>query len=422
MRRLLLLRAALAIGAVGLVGCFTTKKYDSPLLADLRESRSQIELPKPPKSKLAETKIPKIEPTSHPRPAMPGLPGTASNPMSLDRQRERDAGGNGRDVFQVSAALADTEKTGPIRRLIQKVQEQREKNNKLPELPSALDKKEKEKDKEKTKEPPKSVPDEPKILPAALETKPAPIVPFDKSKANPSEDVKTARALVKEAKTKFDSTPDFIAKLTKREMVGSKKQPTEEMRFAFRAEPFSVHLTNTGDAGRGREVLYVKGQNNDRITIVTGEGDNRLVGAGFKLTLDKDDPRATQRSRGRIDDSGLGRPIRTLAKYLDDVDAGKREPGTIKTLGSVTRKEFKSPVTGVEVTLAITDDTLLPKGGKRTYYFDADEKSPSRHLPVLVITTDAKDEEVEYYLFSDFTLPAKLTDAEFDPASVGKRK
>jgi hypothetical protein len=420
MRRYQILRAALAIGAAGLMGCFTTKKYDSPLLADLREARSQIEMPKPPKSKLAETKIPKIEPTSQPRPAMPGLPGTASNPLP----RERDAEANGRDVFKVSADAADEEKTGPIRRLFKKVHDLREKNNKLPELPSALDKKDKDKDKdkEKSKEPPKSVPDDPKILPAALETKPAPIVPLDKSKAKPTEDVKTARALVKEAKTKFDATPDFIAKLTKREMVGSKKQPTEEMRFAFRAEPFSVHLTNTGDAGKGREVLYVKGQNNDRITIVTGEGDNRLVGAGFKLTVAKDDPRATQRSRGKIDDSGLGRPIRILGGYLDDVDAGKREAGTIKALGSVTRKEFKSPVTGVEVILGSSDDTLLPKGGKRTYYFDADEKSPSRHLPVLVITTDAKDEEVEYYLFSDFTLPAKLTDAEFDPASVGKRK
>ena len=412
MRQYRFLRAVLAISCFVAVGCLTPKKYDSPLLADLRESRSQIESPKPMKPLVTEAKLPKIEPSTHSRPAMPGLPGTASRPIPNPEPQ-------GRDLFQVSAAVADAEKTGPIRKLIQKIQDQREKNNKLPELPSALDKK--EKDKEKSKEPPKSVPDEPKFLPSALETKPAPIVPLEKTKSKTSDDVKTARTLVTAAKTKFDATPDFSAKLTKREMVGGKKQPTEEMKFLFRAEPFSVHLTNTSDAGKGREVLYVKGQNNDKLTIVTGEGDNRLVGAGFKLIVDKDDPRATQRSRGKIDESGLGRPIRTLAKYLDDVDAGKREASTIKALGSVTRKEFKSPVAGVEVTLSSTDDTLLPKGGKRVYYFDTDEKSPSSRLPVLVITTDAKDDEVEYYLFTDFTLPARLTDADFDPASLGKR-
>jgi Protein of unknown function (DUF1571) len=398
-----------AVFVVGVVGCFTPKKYDSPLLADLRESRDQISAPKPPaKPVLTETKVPKIDLAKQPRPAMPGLPGTASNPVTI---KEREAP-EGRDVFKVSAAVAEEEKTGPVRRLFKKIQEQREKNNKLPELPSALEKN------EKPKEPPKTVPDDPKVQQAAATEKKA----TEKPKARTSDDVKAARALVTEAKKTFDATPDFIAKLTKRETVGGKKQPTEEMRFAFRAEPFSVHLTVTGDAGKGREVLYVKGQNNDKLTIVTGDGDNRLVGAGFKLTVAKDDPKATQRTRGKIDESGLGRPIRILGAFLDDVDAGKRDAGTIKSLGKVERKEFKKPVVGVEVTLSGTDDPLLPKGGKRTYYFDADEKSPSRHLPVLVITTDNKDEEVEYYLFTDFTLPAKLTDAEFDPATLGKKK
>jgi hypothetical protein len=88
----------------------------------------------------------------------------------------------------------------------------------------------------------------------------------------------------------------------------------------------------------------------------------------------------------------------------------------------VERKEYKTKPNAVEVTLNTTDDPFLPKGGKRVYHFDADPKSPSYGLPVLVISLDHEGKEVEYYCFTDFKLVGELTDADFDPSRIGKKR
>ena len=75
----------------------------------------------------------------------------------------------------------------------------------------------------------------------------------------------------------------------------------------------------------------------------------------------------------------------------------------------------KRPLTTIEIVFQPKDEPLLPKGGTRTYGFDADKKSPSFGLPVQIITLDDKGKEVEFYSFSAFKLPAKLTDANFSP-------
>jgi hypothetical protein len=338
------------------------------------------------------------------------MPGTASQPI-----RERDD-----ELMLASETDDDAQRKGILQRLRERRMEREKKG--LPGLPPAVEPKKEEK-KETPKEPskldmiPKSVPDSPLVPAPSVQPTPMPSV-----QPTVGGDLKVVRALVDQAAKKFAETPDFEAKLTKRETVSGKKQPTEEMRFLFRQEPFSVRLTVIGEQGRGREVLYVKGQNAGKLIIVTGEGDNRLLGAGKKLELDSDSPLATSRTRGKIEDSGLGRPIRVLSKFVQDATDGKRSADTIKSLGAVEWKEFTKPVDGVEVTLKPGDDSLLPKGGKRLYYFDADPKSPSYRLPVLIITYEPNDVEVEYYLFTDFKLPANLTDADFSPEKLGRKR
>ena len=67
------------------------------------------------------------------------------------------------------------------------------------------------------------------------------------------------------------------------------------------------------------------------------------------------------------------------------------------------------------------DDPNLPKGGKRQYYFDRDEKSPSYGFPVLFITFE-NEKEVEYYCLDRFKMPANFTDADFSPEKLGGKK
>lgn len=402
---------AIALGSLAAAGCFRNLKKDTAFLND-PPGKDKVVAPTPPlptgkaltpAPSAGGVKPPKLELAPGTLPPLPGMPGTPSHaapdsvpdaPKALPRDTDDELTGMDDDP-QRKGILQRLRERREEKEKEKKEQEEKEKKDR-PVLPPAV-------------EPKKSEPDKKLMLePADKDQKPAPARP-----ATPTGDLKVIRSLVDEAGKRFSAVPDFESKLTKRETVGGKKQPTEEMRFLFRQEPFSVRLTVTGEHGRGREVVFVKGQNNGKLIIVTGEGDNRLLGAGKKLELEPDNPLATSRTRGRIEDSGLGRPIRSLAKFVDDVEAGKRSADSIRSLGKVERKEFASPVDGVEVTLKTSDDPLLPKGGKRQYYFDADTKSPSYRFPVLVITTEPDGTEVEYYCFTEFKVPAKLTDADF---------
>jgi hypothetical protein len=118
----------------------------------------------------------------------------------------------------------------------------------------------------------------------------------------------------------------------------------------------------------------------------------------------------------------MQRPIGALTKFVEQAETGQRPADTVRALGPVERKEYKAKLNVVEVTLTADDDKFLPKGGKRVYHFDADPKSSSYGLPVLVISLDHDGKEVEYYCFTDFKLVGELTDADFDHTKVGKKK
>jgi hypothetical protein len=48
------------------------------------------------------------------------------------------------------------------------------------------------------------------------------------------------------------------------------------------------------------------------------------------------------------------------------------------------------------------------------------KESPSYGMPVLVFATDPNGKEAEYYLFEKVKSPANLTEADFNPARLGK--
>ena len=107
-----------------------------------------------------------------------------------------------------------------------------------------------------------------------------------------------------------------------------------------------------------------------------------------------------------------------MAKIAD----GKAPADSLTYEAEVTRPEYLYPLAGLTHKLRPGDDPLLPNGGTRSYYFDMKKGSQSYGMPVLIIATDAAGKEVEYYLFEKIKSPAGLTDADFDPARLGKAK
>lgn len=416
-RRLLV--ASVAVGLLVPSACLRSKK-DSSVLAELQKQK--VPAPQPPlptsgggssASALPSgdgVQPPKFDPKTSTIPALPGMPGTASQPLPPSNIPDSPFGKfTDADLdARLASAQTDDERKGILERIRERRQEKLKEKEKEPvkpvepKLPDALPKDDQPKPKLELKAEPKA---DPKADP-----KPA------------STDLQVVRDLLTAAAKKNEGMKSFEAHLVKREVVKGKELPAEEAVYRFRGDPLSVHIRVIGDVGTGREVMWVKGQNDNKMTLVTGKGDNILLGAGKKMTMDADDPLVMAKSRYRIYEAGMQRPIGALTKFVEQAENGKRKAETIKYVGPVERKEYKTKPTLVEVTLTADDDKFLPKGGKRQYHFDADPKSPAFGLPVLVISLDHENREVEYYCFTDFKMVGELTDADFDHTKVGKKK
>ncbi|MGL6096588.1 MAG: DUF1571 domain-containing protein [Fimbriiglobus sp.] len=222
----------------------------------------------------------------------------------------------------------------------------------------------------------------------------------------------TVASLVAAANEKWATATNYECRFVKREVVNGRKMPQDEIAYKVRKTPLSVSMTVLSEVGRGREVVFVKGRDDRGMHVVTGDGDNRLVGAGYKTTIDPNGAQATAKSRYRVFDAGFGRTLGGLQRAV--------VAGTAKSLGKVQRPEYPYPLDGIEVAFRPGEDPTLPRGGARQVFLDSKPDSPSYRMPVLVVTTEPNGQEVEYYLFDRVKMPAGLTDADFDPARIGK--
>ncbi len=225
--------------------------------------------------------------------------------------------------------------------------------------------------------------------------------------AEPAED--PLRRVYRLASTEYGKMDSYIVRLTRREQVGGKDQPTEVIELAFRKEPFSVRFKWLDEKTRGRQALYVKGRYEGKLHTLLGPDDgNILMKAGSHVAFAPDAGVVRSRSRHMITEAGIGWLIDRFGEHV----AANEKPGGRKILtylGPVKRDEFATPVEGVEQLIAPGEEKELPRGGKRLWLFG------ENHLPALVIATDDKGHEVEYYLHDRYLYPVKLGDDDFNP-------
>jgi hypothetical protein len=251
-----------------------------------------------------------------------------------------------------------------------------------------------------------AAPDETQVVPTSLQTPlkttptstPAPVDPND------------VRKLYRSAMDKYTPVDSYIVRLTRREVVNGQKKPEEIMLFKFRKQPWSVYFKWLGENGRGREVVFVKGRYEGKLHTLLASGDMPFVPAGKRFSISPDSPFVRAASRHPITEAGLGASIERLGAVLDAQDRGDRRRGTLTALGMVTRPEFARPLPMVEHTVPAGAEAELPGGGKRLYGFD-----PETYMPVLVVTTDNRGQEVEYYRYDRLQLSVRLDDDDFNP-------
>jgi hypothetical protein len=207
----------------------------------------------------------------------------------------------------------------------------------------------------------------------------------------------------------------YIVRMTRREQVNGKDQPREIVKMLFRKEPWSVRLVWLDGDAKGREVLYVKGRNDNKLFTRLGPNDgNMFVRAGSRVALAPDSPIATKSSRHSITEAGIGSTIERFGRLIELNARGDKSRGTLTYLGPQKRQEFDVPVEVAEQIIPPGLDKDLPRGGRRLLMFDA----AKNHLPALIITTDDHGHEVEYYLHDRYIYPVQFDDKDFDPDTL----
>ena len=230
------------------------------------------------------------------------------------------------------------------------------------------------------------------------------------------------QSLAANALERWNRVDTYEARMTRRETVNGKVMPEEEMLYRVRRGPFAISMKNTGPTGRGREVIYNPSQHGDKLHVITGAGDS-FIGAGFRAPpMSPDDKRVMEKSRHSIREAGFGNSIRRFQDLIEKVKTGRAKPDTLTFAGAEARKDMPGfTLERVDQTIVVGEDPQTPRGGKRMWYFDAKPGSLSYGMPVLVVTFEG-NREVEYYRFDNFRIPAGLTDQDFDPANLGKKK
>ena len=209
----------------------------------------------------------------------------------------------------------------------------------------------------------------------------------------------------------YASVDSYIVRLTRREQVNGTAKPEEVMVFRFRKEPWSVHMKWLGKVGQDREVLYVKGQLENKIHTRLAAGDVPLMPAGFQMSLPIDSSLVRSASRHSITEAGIGACIDRLGAQLDAQERGDKSHGVLTDLGMQKRPEFARPVRAAQITIPAGIETDLLNGGRRLFFLEPDRN----YLSFLLMTYDDKNQEVEYYFYDRVEAPAGLDAKDFDP-------
>lgn len=202
-----------------------------------------------------------------------------------------------------------------------------------------------------------------------------------------------------EATARLAATDSYTAVFHKQELLEEKLSREETIFFKFK-KPFKIYMKWIEKPHRGRESLFVQGENRNRIKAREGG----FLGL-FTVNLDPMGETVMRENRHPITDAGLENLVKLMENQVRrGIGAGEfvlRELGEEQVYGRRTLKV----------------EGIFPKDKTRGYYcyrtvmnLDVELK-----IPIKVRVFDWDDVLVENYGYEDLNLDAGLTDADFDP-------
>jgi hypothetical protein len=217
------------------------------------------------------------------------------------------------------------------------------------------------------------------------------------------------RTLHRQAEQRYASLDGYLVRLRRRELVDGRSLPEEIILLKVRREPWAIYMKWLGQESKGRELTWARGRGGDQVHILAAPGGKRSAAPA--------DSAAALGRRHPVTEVGVSAHIERFGRVLDAVERGDGRLGTLRPLGPIRRREFGQPVEAVMQTIPPGAERALPSGGQRFWFFD-----PQVRLPVLIVTQDPDNNDVEYYCYDQFHFPAAAyRDDEFDPDRLWSR-
>jgi hypothetical protein len=217
---------------------------------------------------------------------------------------------------------------------------------------------------------------------------------------------------------------DYSATLVKRERVDGVLLDYQYMAAKIRQEqlnergevvtPFSVYLNFVApETVKGREVIYVKGRNDGKLTAHDGgSGIIAAIRSSVTVNLDPTAPRAMQGNKYPITDIGMEN---LLKKLIEVAELDMKH-------GEVDVKTFEGTKINGRVCTCLQTVHPVPRDHFRFHiariYIDDEHKLPIRYESYGWPQSEgAKPPLLEEYTYLDLKLNNGFTDRDFDPSN-----
>ncbi|MFH1299473.1 MAG: DUF1571 domain-containing protein [Planctomycetota bacterium] len=219
----------------------------------------------------------------------------------------------------------------------------------------------------------------------------------------------------------LDSIPDYTATFSKQEFVGGALSDNQVINLKCRHKPFSVYMKwVVGD--KGQELLYVDGENEEKMLVKMGGLKGRLVPT---LKLDPYGSLAMQESRYPITKAGIKALAETIIDYRKkDLDENLNTECVMLPNQKYDGKDCycfiahfanaKESSTYRKSVIYIDEKTCLPIFVRGFGWPQGDLASSS---------PEELDEQtlIESYSFTDINMKSELATSEFDDSNTNYR-
>jgi hypothetical protein len=210
---------------------------------------------------------------------------------------------------------------------------------------------------------------------------------------------------LRQAEVLLERTESYTAVFHKQERVKGWLKTKETVYLEFK-KPFKVYMKWVENPGKGREVLYVDGWNDNRILL----RDPGFMGVVI-MNLRPQDAIAMKGSRHPITEVGLGHLVKIFG---DNLRRGLRS-GELGYRRGKEETVYGRRIQSVEL--------IFPRDPQNGYYCYRSVISLDieKRLPIHVQVFDWEDRLIEDYGYENLRLNTGLTDADFDPRNLKYR-